>query len=101
MNEKLNKYLELLKNDYEMFLNFLKAKYPIFHNSNFFFRDFHYGVKRFLESKQFKITYPEAEILAEKLSEFLEEKEVFVRVNKNGWKINYPDFITSVPGDPL
>jgi len=82
-------------------LNFLKAKFPVFHNSNFFYRDFHYGVRKFLESKDIKVTYPQAEEIAKKLAEYFEEEKIFIRVNNQAWKINYPEFVTAVPGDPL
>ena len=101
MKQKLEKYLESLKKDYSVFLNYLKAKFPLFHNSNFFFRDLHFGVKSYLEKKGIYVSYAEAEELAKKLAEFLEEKEIFILVNENSWRINYPEFVTAVPGDPL
>ena len=101
MKQKSEKYLESLKKDYPVFLSYLKAKFPLFHNSNFFFRDLHYGVKSYLEKKEINVSYAEAEEIAEKMAEFLEEKEIFILVNENSWKINYPEFVTAVPGDPL
>jgi len=101
MEEKLNQHYTLIKNDYPVFLNFLKAKFPVFHNSNFFYRDFHYGVRKFLESKDIKVTYPQAEEIANMLADFLVEEKIFVPVSKLAWKINYPEFVTAVPGDPL
>ena len=101
MKPKSEKNLELLKKEYPIFLNYLKAKFPVFHNSNFFFRDLHYGVKTYLEKKGVPVSYSEAEEIAEKFAEFLKEKEVFIWVNEKSWKINYPEFITTVPGDPL
>ena len=101
MKQKSEKYLVSLKKDYPVFLNYLKAKFPVFHNSNFFFRDLHYGVKSYLEKKEMPVSYAEAEKIAEKLVEFLKEKEIFILINENSWKINYPEFVTAVPGDPL
>jgi len=101
MKQKSEKYLESLKKDYPVFFNYLKAKFPLFHNSNFFFRDLHYGVKSYLEKKEIFVSYAEAEEIAEKMAEFLEEKEIFILVNEKSWKINYPEFVTAVPGDPL
>jgi hypothetical protein len=99
--EKLNEQLEQIKNDPVIFLNFLKANYPMFHNSNFFFRDLLYGIKKFGEKKGIEISYPEAEMLANKISVFFEGKEIFVKINKNAWRVNLPEFVTQVPGDPL
>ncbi len=101
MEDKLNQYFNLIKDDHLIFLNFLKTKFPVFHNSNFFYRDFHYGVRKFLESKDIKVTYPQAENIADQLAEFFENEKIFVRVNNQAWRVNYPEFVTAVPGDPL
>jgi hypothetical protein len=93
--------LELLKREDESFLGFLKAKYPMFHNSNFFYRDLQYGIRSFMEKKDIDITYTEAGRLADAISEEFENKGIFVRVNKTGWKINFPEFATTEPGDPF
>ncbi len=92
---------ELLKLEDESFLGFLKAKYPMFHNSNFFYRDLQYGVLSFMEKKGNEITYAEAGKLADAISEEFEKKEIFIRMNETGWKINYPEFATTEPGDPF
>ena len=97
----LSKHLELLKLKEESFLAFLKAKFPVFHNSNFFYRDFQYGIKSFMEIKDIIITYAEADRLAQTLSKYLEDKSIFIRVNSAGWRINYPEFTTTEPGDPF
>lgn len=101
MKDNISQQFELLKTDYPVFLNFLKAKFPLFHNSNFFYRDLQYGIRKFFEKKGIKLSYPDSEILTKEFSKFLEEKEIFINVNSNGWKINYPEFVTSEPGDPF
>lgn len=101
MDKTLTKYFEQLKTDQTIFLNFLKAKYPLFHNSNFFFRDFQYGIKRYLEKKGILVSYSQAEILALELSKYFETQGTFIRTNKLGWKVNKPEFITQSPGDPF
>ena len=93
--------LELLKREDESFLRFLKAKYPMFHNSNFFYRDLQYGVLSFMEKKGNEITYAEAAELADAISGEFEKKGIFVRMSNTGWKINYPEFATTEPGDPF
>ena len=97
----LSKHLELLKLKEESFLAFLKAKFPMFHNSNFFYRDLQYGIRSFMEKKDIIINYAEAERLAQTLSKYFEEKSIFIKVNDSGWKINYPAFVTTEPGDPF
>jgi len=97
----LSKHLELLKSKEESFLAYLKAKFPMFHNSNFFYRDLQYGIKSFMERKDLMITYAEADKLAKSFSKYLEDKLIFIRVNHTGWRINYPAFTTTEPGDPF
>jgi hypothetical protein len=101
MDSRTTKYYELVKSDYPMFLNYMKAKMPLFHNSNLFVRDFEYSVKRFLEKKELKVTQPEAEIIASEFGSYLIKEGVFIPVNDNAWKLNYPEFVTVKPGDPL
>lgn len=94
-------YFDLIKNDDQVFLKYLKAKYPFFHNSNFFFRDLQFGLQKYLEKKGIKISNKEAEELAHRLGDYLEEKNIFIKVNLSGWRLNYPEFVTTAPGDPL
>lgn len=90
----MDKKLSLLLNEKEIFLRYLKEKYPVFHNSNVFFRDFHYGIKRFFEKKGIDVNYSEAEKLAKSFGDSLEKDGIFIKVNSIGWKLNYPDFTT-------
>ncbi len=99
--EKLNELSEQIKNNPLIFLNYLKANYPLFHNSNFFFRDFQYGIKKYFEIKDIEISYPEAEESAKSLSNYFEGEGIFVKISDSTWKINFPEFVTQVPGDPL
>lgn len=101
MNQKLQKYSEMIKTDYPVLLNYLKAKFPLFHNSNFFFRDFHYGLRKYLEKKGIKLNYQDAEEVAEDVGKFLESQGIFVKIDRQSWKINYQEFVTSQPGDPF
>ncbi|HPI37300.1 MAG TPA: hypothetical protein PK397_05075 [Ignavibacteriaceae bacterium] len=89
--------LELLKRDYKIFLSYFKANYPVFHNSNVFFRDLQYAIRRFLESKGFETNYNEATKLAVSFAELMELEGVFVKTSKIGWKLNYPAFLTGSP----
>ncbi|HKI79173.1 MAG TPA: hypothetical protein VKA26_11585 [Ignavibacteriaceae bacterium] len=101
MSKTLDTYFDQLKKDETIFLNFLKAKFPVFHNSNFFFRDFQFGIQKFFEKKDIDISYPEAEKLAKRLADYFETQKLFIPVSRNTWKINYPEFVTKEPGDPL
>jgi hypothetical protein len=101
MKNNTPEYLLLLKKETVVFLNYLKARFPLFHNSNFFFRDLQYGIKQFFEMKNLDITYPESEILAKEFGAYLEGEGILLRVNDQGWKLNYTEFVTAKPGDPL
>lgn len=98
---KLSSYSELLKNNDTALLNFLKAKFPVFHNSNFFFRDLQYGIRSFLEKKNIPVSYKDSETLATEMTKYFEVKEIFVKVNHQAWKVNHKEFVTAEPGDPF
>ena len=101
MEETTTKYSDVLKDNHIIFLNYLKARFPAFHNSNIFFRDFHYAVKNFLEIKNLKVNYATSEQLAKEFAEFLEGKGILIKVSDLGWKLNFPDFTTIKSGDPF
>lgn len=101
MSNKTDKHLESLKNNDMILLEFLKAKFPVFHNSNLFFRDFQYGIRSFMEKKEISVSYQEAERLAAEMAKHFEDKGIFIKVNHQGWKIHFPEFVTSAPGDPF
>ena len=101
MADKFQTNLELLKSNDDELLNYLKAKFPVFHNSNFFFRDFQYGIRSFLEKKEIKVSYQMAEKLADEMAIHYEEKNLFVKINHQAWKINKQEFVTAAPGDPF
>lgn len=98
---KMNDYFNLLKVEDKQFLNFLKARYPLFHKSNFFYRDFQYGIRKYLELKGIDVSYADSDELAKELASYFEKEGIFIPVNSQGWTINYPEFVTTVPGDPL
>ncbi len=83
------------------FLRYLKAKYPLFHNSNFFLRDLQFGIKSYYEKKGILLSYSDSEKIANLFSEKLTDKGIFTKVTDNCWKLSNLDFITRVPGDPF
>lgn len=82
-------HLEELKNNQEIFFNFMKEKYPIFYNSNIFERDLQYAIKQYFEMKDEFITYPQAEKLMKEFSNYLEQNGDLLRLNFNSWKVNF------------
>ncbi|MBS4035591.1 MAG: hypothetical protein KGZ85_14060 [Ignavibacterium sp.] len=97
----MNKNRNILVEEREQILNFLRARYPLFHNSNFFFRDLQYGIRSYFDKRGIEISYPEAEKFAHEFSKSLEADQIFIRINNQGWKVNYPEFATAIPGDPF
>ncbi|MCJ7553201.1 MAG: hypothetical protein MUO34_04880 [Ignavibacteriaceae bacterium] len=97
----MKKNENILSQEKDQILNFLKTRFPLFHNSNFFFRDLQYGIRSYFEKKGIKITYPQAEKYAYVFANQLETEKVFVKVNQQSWKVNYPEFATAQPGDPF
>lgn len=98
---KLDKTRKILSEEKTQILAFLKARFPVFHNSNFFFRDLQYGIRSYFEKRDIKITYPQAEKLAWEFAELLEKENVFIKINHQGWRVNHPEFVTAAPGDPF
>lgn len=97
----IQKLFNELTTDINILLEFLRAKFPMFHNSNFFFRDLQFGIKSFFENKDIYLGYSESEQLAKKVSEFLQKEGIFIPNSNMSWKVNYPEFETSKPGDPF
>ena len=101
MKNKYSKHVDLILKEEKSLLNFLKAKFPMFNNSNFFFRDLQYGIRSFLEKKNIKVSYQEAEYLATEFGNHLEKAGLFERVNSQGWNVRIAEFVTTEPGDPF
>lgn len=100
-NKKITTLFSDLQNNNQIFLNYLKAKFPIFHNSNFFFRDFQYGLKGYLEKKTIQMTWRDIEELSKLLCDYYVSKKIFIKISSQVCKLNYPEFVTSKPGDPF
>ena len=101
MDKKISKYLELLRSNEEVLLNYLRARFPVFHKSNFFLRDLQYGIRSFLEKKEIKVSYEQADILAKAIAKQFEDRQIFIKINDSSWTVMYPQFVTTEPGDPL
>jgi hypothetical protein len=101
VKNKLTNAQQIIKNESTQFLQFLKGTFPLFHNSNFFVRDYQYGIKRYLEKKDIFISIAESEKITEQTKDYFESEGIFIKVNDNTWRINFPEFVTQTPGDPL
>lgn len=82
---KLNKLMA----EKTIFLNYMKEKYKVYYNSNIFLRDIQYAIKSFLEKKDYKVTYAEAETLMKDFTANLENSGELIKLNDNTWKVNF------------
>jgi len=76
----------------EGFLDFLKSRTELYHQSNVFFRDFHYGIMAYGEAKRKKLSYGRAEELAKELVSALEQSGILRTIKPGSWMLNYPEF---------
>src|SRR5258706_9078645 len=91
MND-MKKEIEQLVNHRIEFLNYLKSKFALIHMSNFFFRDFHYGVMSYLEEHGMKAKYLDAEKIAHEVAASYEKEGIFKKIDHQSWLLNYPEF---------
>jgi hypothetical protein len=85
------KYSNILSNQ-DAVLAFLKSKFKLYHQSNVFFRDLHYGVWEFLGQHGFSLPYGKSEDIAREVITSLEEKKILRRLDGQTWLLNYPQF---------
>ena len=76
----------------EGFLSFLKSRTSLYHQSNVFFRDFHYAIMAYGETKRKKISYGRGEELATELVSVLEHSGFLRPIKPGSWMLNYPEF---------
>jgi hypothetical protein len=82
----------------DRFLAYLKANdYPVYHKSNIFFRDFQYGLWKFLKENQTKVSYEQMERIAREIAEAYEEQGIFRKINRQSYEVNLPAFATVFP----
>jgi len=83
---------EILRQHTKDVLLFLKERYPLFHLSNVFFRDMHYGLREYLDKKGIKVGYGAAEEVTREFIEDLEQQGILTPVDRQTWTLHYPDF---------
>ena len=86
------KEADLITSNSAEFLKYLKTKFTLIHLSNFFFRDFHYGVMLYLQDHRMKLNYHDAEHVAVLVGRAFEEKGIFKRIDHQSWLLQYPEF---------
>jgi len=83
------------------YLEFLKSKFPIFHQSNVFYRDLRYGLKYYLQSKGKKMADAELENALKALINQMVAASVLKPVSDGVWTLNYPTYRTKASGKPV
>jgi hypothetical protein len=88
MNELVKMFVDRQKE----FLSFLKTRFNVFHESNVFFRDLHYGVMAFLQMNGLANRYSPSEELTKQVVVAYEGMNVLIRIEERAWMVNYPLF---------
>ena len=83
------KHLKELQTNQKIFFGFMREKYPVYYNSNIFFRDIQYAIKSYFETKNIFINYAFAEKLALEFILKLEEQKELIKLSKNSWLVNF------------
>lgn len=82
-------YLDILKSNQDIFFNFMRAKYPVYYNSNIFLKDILYAIRSFFEKKNTELSYSAAENLTMEFTGYLENQNDLTRLDANTWKVNF------------
>jgi len=97
MNDPM-KIVEYINNNTEDFLRYLKSKFPLYHDSNVFLRDVHYGLMNYVEDRlRKKVNYLVAERLTQDVIRELEKKGIFKNVDSRTWLLQYKEFALPRP----
>jgi len=82
----MNYLNELIANE-EIFLKFMKEKYPLFSKSNFFLRDLQYAITNFFKLKGYKVGMSQSENVAIEFAKHLESTHNATSVSSNTWRL--------------
>ena len=93
---------EKILNDPIDALKFLKSRFPMYHRSNFFFRDVQYGIQMMMLERGERVSYAKAETIGRALVERFEREKIFLPIDRQTWAVHYPEFTTplSKPAAP-
>lgn len=73
----------------KFFFSFMKEKYPVFKESNIFFRDLQYAIRNYYLKKGKTIDYLKAEKIASAFIENLVNEGELKKISNNAWKVNF------------
>lgn len=88
--------LQILKNEEAIFLRYFKSRFPLFHNSNLFLRDFQFAINGFFKLKGEQLSYTKAEALTKIFASHLEQREILVPLTAMSWRLNFPEFTAQI-----
>jgi hypothetical protein len=88
----MDKNYFLVTSHQDEFLAFLKSKFKLYHLSNVFFRDIHYGIWEFLQRHNVTLQYGQSEDIARSVIATLEEKHILRKLDDRTWLLDYPQF---------
>lgn len=74
------------------FLEFMKSRYHLFHASNVFFRDLHYGVMTFLEAKGSHEGYTATEAMTREVISHYEKAGILLPIDERTWMLHFEEF---------
>ena len=97
-----NSSTRLIGNNEEL-LRYLKSRTHAYHLSNLFFRDFHYAILSFAETKGQRVSYGDAEELAGLFIASMEKDGILKPIKPGSWMLNYPEFkkVSVKPAAPV
>lgn len=87
--------ISLINSQLDLFLEFFKANYRLFHNSNVFRKDVFYAIKRYLEIKNVKSGFTELEIITDSVILELKNKGFFLELTPITWRLINETYVTS------
>ncbi len=74
------------------FLRYLKSEFPLYHLSNIFFRDIHYGVMNYLRAYKKKLRYYDGEEVTKSVIAEFEKIGILKKMDEQTWLLIYPEF---------
>jgi hypothetical protein len=89
----MNHLAYVLANDKDVF-RYLKSRFPVYHLSNVFFRDIHYGIMEYLRERKMTVRYQDGEKIARAFAEKLEHEKILRPLDRQTWMVQYEDFRT-------
>lgn len=87
-----NGTFQILVNNKKEFLTFLKSRYSLYHLSNVFYRDLHYGLMAFLKWRNTSVSYAEGEELTNKIVAAWESEGLLKKIDRQAFLLQYPEF---------